>query len=160
MDVVEYVNLASVGSAALCLLVGMLFIHLPSGWFRLIIVAVAVFAIAAPIFQLRNTLGMPSPWLEDGRYRLFGWQVNEEAGFIYVMVTHPTFDSPREYQLPFDLDVALRLQEIRQEREVEEMICLQYDSTRKDGKPVELRTIQAPDLENMYTSCDLRWKED
>jgi hypothetical protein len=154
--VIEYLHVASIGSAALCLLVGLLFIGSPGGWFRIVLVAVAVFAIAAPFYHLRTTLGMPSPWMEDGRYRLLGWKTDEEAGLIYVMVNHTNFFTPREFQIPFDLDVALALQKIREDNDFEELICMQYDRTVAGKPPVELQRRQAA-VNDLSQSCDALW---
>ena len=156
-DIIQYLNLVSAGSAALCLLVGLLFVKSPSGWVRIFVIAIAALAIATPVIYLRTIWGMPSPWLEDGRYRLLGWKADEEAGQIYVMVTHPRFDTPREYQVPFDLDVALQLQDIRSQKDFEELICMQYDSAAVGKPAVELRRLQSA-INDIYQSCDLMWK--
>ena len=156
--VVEYLNLASTGSAALCLLVAMLFIDSPNGWLRAIIVGIAVLAIAAPIVHLQTTLGSPSPWLENGRYRLLGWKTDEEAGQIYIMVTHSRFDTPREFQVPFDLDLALELQDIRDQKDYEELLCMKYDTTADGKPPVQLRRIQSAVMD-LYQSCNLMWSD-
>lgn len=156
-DVIRYLNLASTGSAALCVLVAMLFIKSPGGWFRLMIVGVAALAIAAPFFHLRTTQGLPNPWLDDGHYRLLGWKTDEAAEQIYVMVTHPRFGTPREFQVPFDLDLALELQNIRAESDFEELICMRYDTTGAAAVPVEVRRFQASHVD--FQSCGARWSD-
>ncbi len=71
-------------------------------------------------------MGQPDPWLPAGSYNLIGWKTEEKRDLIYVMVTHPDFGTPRQYSIPFDLELALELQEIRRTSNSLEQDCLGF----------------------------------
>ena len=130
-SVEEYLNMSSLVTATIGLVIAMLFIQGPRNrWARGLAVVLGASAIAVFFFNLRNTMGQPDPWLPAGSYNLIGWKTEEKRDLIYVMVSHPDFGTPRQYSIPFDLDLALKLQEIRRTSNSLEQDCLAFNPDR------------------------------
>ena len=133
-DPEEYLNMSSLVTAAIGLVIAMLFIQGPRNrWARSFAVVLSASAIAVFFFNLRTTMGQPDPWLPAGSYNLIGWKTEEKRDLIYVMVTHPDFATPRQYSIPFDLGLALNLQEIRRTSNSLEQDCLAFYPDRELG---------------------------
>lgn len=139
LNIVQYVGLASLSAASVCLLLAMVFIERPGGrWGRGIGVGLAAFALALPIYYLGTTLGRASPWPPTGMYMLLGWKTAEDASRVYVMVTHKKFDTPRQFEVPFNLELALALQEVGETGLALERLCLWVDNSKGIEPEVKL----------------------
>jgi len=125
IDIVEYVSVAAISAASFCLLLALLFVERPRGWWaRGVGLALAVGAIGLPVFYVGTTLGRADPWPPEGAYLMQGWKVAEDSKRIYVMVSSPRFDTPRQFELPFDLDLALAIQKMGEQALELEKGCL------------------------------------
>lgn len=155
-DVLEYLNLSAIGMAGLCLMLVLMFIHPPRGHWRMVGVALAAVAIASPFIHLRTTMGQADPWVKEGRYQLVGWKSAEDEGKIFLMVDDPAAGAPRHYEVPFNLDLALQLQEIRADPNDKIILCVQFDPEEKYGPPVEVRRILARVMD-MIIDCEDVW---
>lgn len=142
IDIVEYISVASLSAASICALLALLFIDRPRGWWaRVLGVGLAAAAIAVPVFYVGTTLGRADPWPPSGAFLMKGWKVAEDSRRIYVMVSSPRFDTPRQFELPFTLDLALQLQEMQEHGLELEKGCL-WVSRQTNGPPqVKLRRL-------------------
>lgn len=135
IDIVGYVSTASISAAAFCLLLAMLFVDWPRGWWaRGIGTVLALAAIALPVFHVGTTLGRADPWPPEGAYLMQGWKVAEDSKRIYVMISSPRFDTPRQFELPFDLNLAIAIQNMRENALELEKGCL-WVERNEDGTP-------------------------
>ena len=134
--------------ATVCLLFAMLFLHaMERWWLRAATLALGVGAIVLPILSVSAMLGHPDPWPSGGRYEEFGWDVNESDGAIYLFVAAEGDPVPRQFKLPVDLKVALRLQKARENRSAYHRIDIQIDPGRIETGPNS----------NPVTQPDQRW---
>jgi hypothetical protein len=86
-------------------------------------------------------LGRADPWPPAGAYLLQGWKVAEDSRRIYVMVSSPEFGTPRQFELPFDLDLAIEIQKFREEALELEKGCLWVERPVGDPPKATLRRL-------------------
>ena len=114
-ELLNYLILYSLFAATLGFLFVMLFIgELRRWWMRVATIAAGVFALGLPFFVTFKTLGYPNPWPSEGKYEVFGWQVNELDQAYFVMVAKEGENAPQHYKVPFKLNTALKFQEARE----------------------------------------------
>ena len=133
-DIVRDVGMVSLSAASLCLLLALLFVERPrGGWVRVAGVVLAAAAIGVPVLHLGTTMGRADPWPSSGAYLLQGWKIAEENRRIYVMVSSPRFATPRQFELPFDRELALQIQDLQEHALELEKGCLLIE--REIGRP-------------------------
>lgn len=151
INIVEYVSVASLSAASLSLMLVLLFIDRPRGWWaRGLGTALAAAAIGVPIFYVGTTLGRADPWPPEGAYLMQGWKIAEDSRRIYVMVSSPKFSTPRQFELPFDLKLALEMQDLQEHALLLEKGCLWVE--HEPGRPphVSLRRLIMREHQNVF----------
>ena len=133
-ELLVYVVVFAVYAATVCFLFVMLFIHeFRSLWLRGATAVIGLAALALPVVLTRDTLGYPDPWPAVGHYDVYGWQVDEAAGAMYLFVGRAGTTAPYHLRVPFELKTALELQAAAEEIGTYKQITLDILPAAGDG---------------------------
>jgi len=135
-ELLVYIVLYALYAATLCFLFVMLFIRdFRRWWLR---AATAVFGLAAlglPFTLATRTLGYPDPWPVPGRYDVFGWDVEERSGAIFLFVQPAGAAVPYHMRVPFELGTALKLQSVAENPGIYKQITVDILAERSEAGP-------------------------
>ena len=127
-DILQFIVLFAIHAATVCFLFAMLLLYRPRQWgLRLVTVLIGVVALAMPYVFLSNTLGYPDPWPGNGVYDVLGWDIDESRQEIYLFVAQEEDSTPRHYQVPFNLEAALTLQEAQETLTIFEKLSVRIE---------------------------------
>ena len=86
-ELLVLIILYALHAAAVCFLFAMLFVNdLRQWWMRIATLALGLVALVLPLMLAHQTLGYPDPWPEPGRYNVYGWDVDEIDGALFLLV--------------------------------------------------------------------------
>ena len=115
-ELLVFIIIYALHAAAICFLFTMLFIHESRRWWlRGATLIVGLVALALPLKLATETLGYPDPWPAPGRYDVIGWDVDETGGELFLFVMQLDKSGPYHVRVPFNLEIALKLQETREQ---------------------------------------------
>lgn len=124
-ELLVFIILYALHAATVCFLFVMLFIHdLRRWWLRGATLVLGLGALALPLTMATKTLGYPDPWPGPGRYDVFGWDIDENGGALFLFVMEPDGRAPYHLRVPFDLGVALKLQKVSEEPSIYKQITV------------------------------------
>ena len=136
-EILKFIVLFAIHAATVCFLFAMLFLHRPQRWgLRLLTVVIGIAALAMPYLFLSNTLGYPDPWPRGGVYDVLGWDIDESRQEIYLFVAEGDDAVPRQYQVPFNLEAALTLQETQESLTIFEKLSVRIEPGGTPEKPI------------------------
>jgi hypothetical protein len=114
-ELLVFIVLYALHAATVCFLFVMLFIHdFRRWWLRAATLVLGLAALALPLTMATKTLGYPDPWPGPGRYDVLGWDVDETDDALFLFVMQLDGSEPYHLRVPFDLGVALKLQEAQE----------------------------------------------
>ncbi len=115
-ELLVFIILYALHAATVCFLFVMLFIHdFRRWWLRAATLVFGLAALALPLTMATKTLGYPDPWPGPGRYDVLGWDVDESGDALFLFVMQLDGSEPYHLRVPFDLGIALKLQEVQEQ---------------------------------------------
>jgi len=134
-ELLVFIILYALHAATVCFLFVMLFIHdFKRWWLRGATLVLGLASLALPLTLATKTLGYPDPWPGAGRYDVLGWEIDETGGALFLFVMQPEGTKPYHLRVPFDLGIALTLQEVSEEVSIYKQITVDiFDEATKHG---------------------------
>ncbi len=124
-ELLVFIIVYALHAATVCFLFVMLFVHdVRRWWLKAAALALGLGALILPLNLANKTLGYPDPWPLPGRYDVLGWDVDESGGALFLFVMRPDGSEPYHLRVPFELGIALKLQEVAEEVSIYKQITV------------------------------------
>ena len=154
-ELLVFIILYALHAATVCFLFVMLFIHdFRRWWLRAGTLVLGLAAVGVPLAMATKTLGYPDPWPGAGRYDVLGWDVDESGGALYLFVMEPDGAKPYHLRVPFDLGVALKLQDVAENGSIYKQITVDISSETTEYGPEYAFNIERVFSEDEEDSVD------